>query len=100
MPAWEELVAEGILNEDDVSTAESVRTEVQQLNASGDGMSKKAFVEKFTADHPDSKVRFQIIRGNVLVPVVDAPKARDDKAIHGVWSWGRRKENDVHHGTR
>lgn len=74
-----ELVAEGILNEDDVSTAESVRTEVQQLNASGDGMSKKAFVEKFTADHPDSKVRFQIIRGNVLVPVVDAPKHETTK---------------------
>lgn len=39
--SMEELKAEGILSEADLSTAESVRTEVQKLNKSGDEAAKK-----------------------------------------------------------
>lgn len=82
-----ELKAEGILNESDLSTVESVRAEVQELNKSGDEAAKKAFVEKFKADNPDSKVQFQLVRGTVLVPTVDTAK-RDTTKLFMVFGPG------------
>ena len=72
--SMEELKAEGILADSDLSTAESVRAEVEELNKSGDEAAKKAFVEKFKSENPDCKVQFQLVRGTVLVPIVDTPK--------------------------
>jgi len=82
-----ELKAEGILSEADLSIAESVRAEVQELNKSGDEATKKAFVEKFKADNPDCKVQFQLVRGTVLVPTVDTPK-RDTTKLFMVFGPG------------
>jgi len=82
-----ELKAEGILSETDLSTAESARTEVEELNKSGDEAAKIAFVEKFKADNPDCKVQFQLIRGTVLVPAVDTPK-RDTTKLFMVFGPG------------
>ncbi len=82
-----ELKTEGILSEADLSTAESVRAEVQELNKSGDEAAKKAFAEKFKADNPDCKVQFQLVRGTVLVPTVDTPK-RDTTKLFMVFGPG------------
>jgi hypothetical protein len=82
-----ELKAEGILNETDLSTAEAVRVEVQELNRSGDEAAKKAFVEKFKSENPDCKVQFQLVRGTVLVPTVDTPK-RDTTKLFMVFGPG------------
>lgn len=82
-----ELKEEGILNENDLSAAESVRAEVQELNKSGDEVAKNAFVEKFKADNPDCKVQFQVVRGTVLVPIVDSAK-RDTTKLFMVFGPG------------
>jgi len=85
--SMKELKAEGILSEADLSTAESVRAEVQELNKSGDEAAKKAFVEKFKTDNPDSKIQFQLVRGTVLVPTVDTEK-RDTTKLFMVFGPG------------
>jgi hypothetical protein len=85
--SMEELKAEGILSETDLSTTESVRTEVQELNKSGDEAAKKAFIEKFKTDNPDCKVQFQLVRGTVLVPTVDTAK-RDTTKLFMVFGPG------------
>jgi hypothetical protein len=85
--SMEELKAEGILADSDLSTAESVRAEVEELNKSGDEAAKKAFVEKFKSENPDCKVQFQLVRGTVLVPIVDTPK-RDTTKLFMVFGPG------------
>lgn len=85
--SMEELKTEGILGDSDLSTAEYVRVEVEELNKSGDENAKKAFVEKFKADNPDCKVQFQLVRGTVLVPTVDSPK-RDTSKLFMVFGPG------------
>ncbi len=74
-----ELKAKGILSDSDLSTAESVRAEVKDLNKSGDETAKKAFIEKFKSENPDCKIQFQLVRGTVLVPIVDTPKRNTTK---------------------
>ena len=85
--SMEELKAEGILIDSDLSTAESVRAEVEELNKSGDEAAKNAFVEKFKSENPDCKVQFQLVRGTVLVPTVDTPK-RDTTKLFMVFGPG------------
>ena len=85
--SMEELKAEGILADSDLSTAESVRAEVEELNKSGDEVAKNAFVEKFKLENPDCKVQFQLVRGTVLVPTVDTPK-RDTTKLFMVFGPG------------
>ena len=65
-----ELVSDGVLTEEDVTQATALKEEVMGLNKAGTKEAKEAFI----AGHADGKVRFQLIRGDVLVPVVDAPK--------------------------
>jgi hypothetical protein len=65
-----ELQKSGVLTEADVEQALSLKEEVARLNLSG----TKAEKETFVAEHSDGKVKFQLIRGDVLVPVVDTPK--------------------------
>ncbi len=69
-----ELKAEGVLTDDDITTVGDVKEEVISLNRSGDAAAKTAFIERFKTEQPDCKIQFQIIRGSVLVPVVDTPK--------------------------
>jgi hypothetical protein len=65
-----ELVEKGILSDSDVAAAAALKEEVYALNLNGGRADKESFV----ASHADGKVKFQLIRGDVLVPVVDAPK--------------------------
>lgn len=83
----DELMFEGILDDRDINIVESVRDEVRELNKLGDEEVKKAFVEKFRADNSDCKVQFQLIRGGVLVPIVDTPK-RDTTELFMVFGPG------------
>ncbi|MCG2693230.1 hypothetical protein L6279_03930 [Candidatus Parcubacteria bacterium] len=85
--SMEELKAEGILTDSDLSNAESVRAEVEELNKSGDDVAKKAFVEKYKLENPDCKVQFQLVRGTVLVPIVDIAK-RDTTKLFMVFGPG------------
>lgn len=70
----DELIAEGLMTEADRETAMSVKGEVYELNKSGTPEAKQVFIDTFKAAHPESKVQFQLVRGTVLVPTVDAPK--------------------------
>lgn len=70
----DELISEGLLTEADRETSMSVKNEVYELNKSGSPEAKQAFIDTFNAAHPESKIQFQLVRGTVLVPIVDAPK--------------------------
>ena len=82
-----ELLAEGILSEHDAELLESVREQVQELNLQGDPEAKQAFIDQFVTDNSDSAVTFQLVRGSVLVPTVDAPK-RDTTELFMVFGPG------------
>jgi len=69
-----ELVQMGILGEGDIKTVEKFKDAVSQLNKTGSAEEKAAFIEKFKNEFADCKIQFQLVRGDVLVPVVDAPK--------------------------
>lgn len=77
--SMQELKKSGELTENDITIAQSVREEVKHLNKEGSLEEKNAFAESFQAQHPDCKIQFQIIRGNVLVPTVDTPKRETTK---------------------
>lgn len=87
LASMNELRAEGILTEDDLSAVEAVRAEVVELNKSGDSEAKEAFVKRFKEENPDCKIQFQIVRGTVLVPVVDTAK-RDTTSLFVVFGPG------------
>ncbi len=70
----QELLADGIISEQDLSIVENFREKVKELNKSSDLESKKAFVQSFKEQYPDCKVQFQIVRDVVIVPVVKSPK--------------------------
>ncbi|MBT7736452.1 hypothetical protein HN709_02085, partial [Candidatus Peregrinibacteria bacterium] len=74
-----ELQEGGIISAADVALAESVRTQVYELNKSGDAAAKEAFVADFTSKNPGSRIQFQLVRGTVLVPIVDTPKRTTTK---------------------
>ncbi len=69
-----ELLADGHVSESDVTAITSLKEEVFALNKSGTPEQKKALIEKFAAEHPDAKIKLQLVRGAVLVPIADAPK--------------------------
>lgn len=83
----EELRAEGVLSETDLAVVETVRSEVRELNKTGDEEAKKTFVKKFKEENPDCKVQFHIVRGTVLVPIVDVAK-RDTTKLFMVFGPG------------
>lgn len=70
----QELEAEGVISRADMAKADAVRQQVYILNRSGNQAAKEAFISDFADKNPDSKIQFQLVRGTVLVPVVDAPK--------------------------
>jgi hypothetical protein len=76
----DELVADGILTAEQVAEARSAKEEVKRLNLSGSKEERAAFVEQWKAEHPDSPIQFQAIRGGeALVPTVAAPKRETTK---------------------
>jgi len=66
----EELQDSGILTKDDVQKALAFKEEVIRLNRLGTKDEKEIFVK----NHSDGKIKFQLIRDDVLVPVVDTPR--------------------------
>ncbi len=82
-----ELARDGVLEDGDIETAQAKKDEVLKLNAEGTPEAKQEFIDKFKAGNPDCKVQFQLVRGNVLVPVVDAPK-RPTTELFQVWGPG------------
>jgi hypothetical protein len=68
--AMDELVESGVLTPEDVATAAALKDEVVALNREGTKEAKEAFI----VAHGQGKVGFRLIRGDVLVPVVEAPK--------------------------
>jgi hypothetical protein len=82
-----ELEKTGELTKENIDLAQAVRSKVQELNKSGDENAKKAFIEQWASKHPDSKIKFELIRGTVLVPTVDAPK-RDTQELFMVFGPG------------
>ncbi|HEY4494150.1 MAG TPA: hypothetical protein VJB95_01840 [Candidatus Paceibacterota bacterium] len=65
-----ELQESGVLSAEDVQKALSFKEEAVKLNRSGTKLEKEAFIKT----HSDEKVNFRLIRGEILVPVVDTPK--------------------------
>lgn len=70
----EELKADGRLVDADIDAAKAEKDGVAALNLKGTKAEKEAFIAGFKGANPDCKVQFQLVRGDVLVPVVDAPK--------------------------
>jgi len=66
----QELKMSGILTSGDIDSVVALKGTVADLNRSGSKDQKETFV----AQHSNGKVKFQLIRGDVLIPVVDAPK--------------------------
>jgi len=83
----EELVRDGVMEETDIETARAKKGDVVRLNLEGDAEEKQKFIDQFKAENPDCKVQFQLIRGEVLVPIVDAPK-RETTELFQVWGPG------------
>ena len=65
-----ELVSDGVLTEADVEEAMKLKDEVMRLNLEGSKEDKQAFLDEQSA----GKIKFQLVRGDVLVPIVEAPK--------------------------
>ncbi len=84
----DELVADGVLEGGDVETVMDLKEGVFELNHSGTEEEKTAFVEEYRKAHPDAKIQFQLIRGGVIVPIVDAPK-RDTTELFVVFGPGQ-----------
>ena len=85
--SMKELKEEGAISEEDVKTAADVRSEVERLNKEGAADEKEAFIKSFSEEHPDCKIQFQLVRGSVIVPTVDAPK-RDTTELFMVFGPG------------
>lgn len=83
----EELKDKGFVSQADIDKTMAVKEEVFELNKSGDEESRNAFVEKFKEENPDNKVQFQVVRGAVIVSVVDAPK-QDTTQLFSVFGPG------------
>lgn len=77
--SMDELKADGRIADGDISAAQGEREKVAALNMKGSKEEKDAFIAAFKQAHPDGKVQFQLVRGDVLVPVVDAPKRDTSK---------------------
>lgn len=85
--SMKELVAAGVLSESDVETAQRAKDTVRELNRKGDNVAKETFIAKFRQENPGCKIQFQLVRGEVLVPTVDAPK-RDTHELFMVFGPG------------
>lgn len=72
--SMENLKADGILSDTDISLAKKFEQQVTNLNKEVNNEEKNEFIKTFLSSNPDSKIQFQLIRNGVLVPKVDAPK--------------------------
>lgn len=72
--SMQELLASGILENMDIQTAMKVKEQIKKLNKDGSKEDKQKFIDDFKSQNTDCKVQFKMVRGDVLVPVVDAPK--------------------------
>ena len=85
--SMKELLESGVIEQSDIDAARAEKDTVFDLNREGDATAKDAFIAKFRAEHPDSKVQFQLVRGTVLVPTVETPK-RDTTELFMVFGPG------------
>lgn len=90
--SMQELLSLNIIDEQDIIKAESARKEVWELNKTGDNLSKNEFIEKYKIKNPDCKIQFQLIRGTVLVPVVNAPKHSTTELFMVFWPDARGRK--------
>lgn len=74
LASMQELLAAGKISQADIDTASELRNIIKELNKSGKKEDKEALIADFKAQHGDCKIQFQLVRGDVLVPIVDAPK--------------------------
>ncbi len=70
----QELIEEGVLSEIDVSDVKAFKDGIAELNLHGNEAEKKQFIEEYSQQHSDAKIKFQLVRGGVVVPGVQAPK--------------------------
>lgn len=73
--SMQELLSDGVLSEQDIAAVSMLKDEVKKLNKDGSKEEKEAFV----TTHNQSRIAFQLIRGDILVPVVNAPKRPTNK---------------------
>lgn len=79
LASMQELVASDTIPKADIETVQQLKDQIKELNKSGKKEDKEAFINGFKAKKGDCKIQFQLIRGEVLVPVVDAPKQDTNK---------------------
>ncbi len=72
--SMQELLTSGTISQADIDTAQKLKEIVRELNKSGKKEEKDAFIADFKTKNSDCKIQFQLVRGDVLVPIVDAPK--------------------------
>ncbi|MGK5086393.1 hypothetical protein WDW86_02450, partial [Bdellovibrionota bacterium FG-2] len=70
----DELKARGDIDDEDLKSVLTVRSEVAQLNLAGALEAKKTFVDNFKKMNPESKIQFQVLRDTVILPVAELPK--------------------------
>lgn len=90
-----ELVSSNEISEADMATAETYREEVKQLNKDGTKEAKQAFIDKFKNSNGDCKIQFKLVRGDVLVPIVDAAK-RDTTKLFMVFGPGDKGDKTLY----
>lgn len=91
----QELVASKEISEADVAVVEACRGEVKQLNKDGTKEDKEAFINKFKDSNGDCKIQFKLVRGDVLVPIVDAAK-RDTTKLFMVFGPGDKGDKTLY----
>ena len=74
-----ELVKDGTVSAEEFMDMEGIKSKVLELNKAGSPEQKEAFVTAYKNEHSKSKVQFQLVRGAVLIPTVDAPKRETTK---------------------
>jgi hypothetical protein len=70
----QELVSDGVITPEDVETAQRFRPGVRVLNKEGGIGTKDVFLQTYQSENPTCRVQFQLVRGDVVVPTVVAPK--------------------------
>lgn len=70
----EELLADGVLTELDIAGAKTLQSGIAELNLHGSDDDKAQFIDNYAEEHADARIKFQIIRGGVIVPVVESGK--------------------------
>ncbi len=83
----DELKAKWILSDFDVSTAFKYKDEVYNLNKNWTEEQKNKFIEDYNKDNKDCKVKFKLVRWDVLIPFVNTEKIYTEELFVGWWVW-------------